>query len=376
MRLSRRDLLLAGGISAAGLATPALAADKNRPKAKRGTVIGPGFYLDADTGAKSFVLAMVDLDAKTLARREISLGFFAHGVTPNPRRAERAVLFEKKGPGACEVDLRSGEVSRTITTTSDRRFYGHGAYAADGSVVFAVESMVTEAFKGVITIRDGRTFEVRGLFPTYGAAPHDCHLIDGGKVLVITNGGGDLAGGTAPCVTWVDVATQRLLDKVELSTPRLNTGHLAIGAGGDLAVVSAPRDGIPSPERELGGVSLRAKGGRMATMTEPAELTRRMVGETLSVALWEPGRVVAATTPLGHVVTFWSLDEGRLIKWLDYPHPRGVALTLDRRAFVISYAPESLLVLVDAERLEPIEGTRFGPTHMSGSHVITYDLPA
>ncbi|MCK6548897.1 DUF1513 domain-containing protein [Myxococcota bacterium] len=346
-----------------------------KAKAKRGTIIGPGFYIEDDTKKKSFVVGLVDLDAKKLARREIAIDFFGHGVSPNPVAPHKAAIFEKKGPGACEVDLVAGKMLRRIPTTPDRHFYGHGAWAADGSVVFVVESVITDKYRGVITIRDGKTFEVRGEFPTYGAAPHDCLLIDGGKVLAITNGGGPIDGGAVPSVTYVDVASQKLLEEVVFSTPRINAGHIAITSKGDLAVVSAPRDGLGDLSKVPGGVSLRAKGQKVQTMAEPADVVARMLGETLSVAVHEPTSIVAATNPEGHVVTFWDLKTSKLVKKLELPYPRGVTLTLDQKAFVVSYSPASTLVLVDTKTLEPIPGSTFEPSYMSGSHVIAYAMP-
>jgi hypothetical protein len=370
---TRREVLQLAGVSAFSLAAGAAEAAPKRSRAKLGTVIGPGFLMDPDTRQKSFVLALVDLDAKKRERAEISVGFFAHGMTPNPVAPERAVLFEKKGPGACEVDLVRRKVLRTITTTADRRFYGHGAYSADGSILYATESVVSDRYKGVIAVRDGKTFEVRGLFPTYGDSPHDCRLIDGGRILVITNGGGDLSG-TPPSVTYVDVASEKLIEKLELETPRLNTGHLAISSRGELAVVSAPRDGIPRPETERGGVSLRRSAGKLLTMTEPRDITARMLGETLSVVIHEPSGVVAATNPMGHVVTFWDLKTQRFLRSFEFPHPRGVALSLDQKSFIVSYAPESKLIEIDAQSLSANDASIFEPSYMSGSHIITYDL--
>lgn len=370
---TRRQLLLGSGALAFSLVAPAALAAPKKTRAKLGTVIGPGFLVDADTRERSFVLALVDLDAKQRERKEIALAFFAHGITPNPIAPERAVLFEKRGAGACEVDLVQRTVLRTITTPAARRFYGHGAFSADASLLYATESIVAERYKGVIAVRDGKTFAELGFFPTYGDAPHDCKLVDGGKVLAITNGGGD-ANGSAPCVTYVDVKSEKLIEKVELTDPKLNTGHLAINARGDLAVISAPREGTPKPETERGGISLRKRGSKLSTMSEPKDLTSRMLGETLSLAIHEPTNVVMATTPMGHVVTCWNLKTQKLVKSFELPHPRGVALSLDKQTFIVSYAAESRLMEIDAATLTAKEASIFEPSYMSGSHIITYDL--
>jgi hypothetical protein len=44
----------------------------------------------------------------------------------------RVVVFEKIGPGAAEIDLKSGRVTRGIRPAQGRWFYGHGAFSPDG----------------------------------------------------------------------------------------------------------------------------------------------------------------------------------------------------------------------------------------------------
>lgn len=363
--------ILSGPVLGAPLA---FAAPMRRPR--RGTLIGPGFYVDEDTKARVHLLGIVDLDREKLERREIRLSFFAHGVTPHPLHPTRAALFEKKGPGGAEVDLVRGEVLRSISTPSDRKFYGHGAYTADGKLLFTVESLVTDGFKGVIAVRDAADFTIRGTFPTYGVAPHDVKLVEAGKVLAITNGGFDEKLGLSPSVTFVEIATQKLLERVTIEAQHLNAGHLALSARGALAVVSAPRDGLPSQEQQPGGVSIRKPGGRLVTMTSSPEITGRMIGETLSLALHEPTGILGATNPNGHVVTFWNTNTLGFVKALELPYPRGLALTLDEKYFVVSYSPSSTLALVDARTLELVRASTFEPTYMSGSHVIVHDLHA
>ena len=77
--------------------------------------------------------------------------------------------------------------------------------------------------------------------------------------LVIANGGEPIHGPTRASVTYVEVATHRLLDKFEFQNPELTAGHLALTAKGDLAVVSAPRDGLPEPLKRRGAKVWRHK---------------------------------------------------------------------------------------------------------------------
>jgi hypothetical protein len=261
-------------------------------------------------------------------------------------------------------------VARNVAPRDGRWFYGHGAFSYDGKVLFSTET-VNEQQRGVIGVRDAATLDYLGEFPTFGENPHDCHLIDEGRTLVVTNGGGALGTPLVPCVTYVDVASQRLLETLKLTNERFNTGHLALSKRGDLVVVSAPRKGLT--DKELGAVSLGRRRGLLRTMAEPADVTGRMTGEALSTTVHERTAVAAVTHPLGGMVTFWSLSTAQLVKAIELPRARGVTLTLDGSNFILSCATSTDLVQVSPNTLEVLEHTRLSKTFLSGSHVFNWN---
>lgn len=352
---------------------------------KRGHILGGGSYI-AD-GTQRFALAVVDLDAPAPEAELIPLSFLAHGIAIDPGDPTRAAVFEKKGPGACLVDLRARTVLRPIPTPPTRRFYGHGAFSTDGRLLYTTESLVERAFAGVLVVRDAQTLTELGTVPTHGASPHDCQLVDGGKTMVVANGGGpikndgnsdadsDADGTAAASVTYVDLASERLLDRVLLDSPRFNAGHVAVTAAGDLALVSAPRDGLPSPNQQLGAVTLRPRGGAARTIKEPQAVAQRMLGETLSVCVSEADRVVLATHPLGNCVSMWRLDDASFLGTLELAGPRGVTLTLDRSWYVVSHlAGRSVrLTAFSADTREAV-GFHVDPSFTTGSHVFAHAI--
>jgi hypothetical protein len=346
---------------------------------RRGHVIGGGAYVKRGESERHHVLAIVDLDADTPSPELISIGFLGHGVSIDPRDPSKAAVFEKKGPGACYVDLKQRRQIAPITTAQGRHFYGHGAYSADGSLLYATESVLDDDHRGILAVRDAQSFAALGTMPTYGASPHDCLLIDGGATMVVANGGGDLRGGAKPCVCYVDVQSEKLLERIELGAGRFNTGHLALSAAGGLAVVSAPRDGLPSASAKLGAVSLKPKGRPITTMRKPKAVVANMKGETLSVAIYEPQAVVMATHPEGDMMTLWDMASGHLLKrYRDFSGPRGVCLTLDQRCYVVSHLVQgrACITLVSTETREPLPETLIDPSFTSGSHVFVHDLAA
>ena len=328
--------------------------------------MGGGKYQDINNGEVRHVLSAVDLDAGTKTLTETD--FLPHGIHRKPTDTNCLAVFEKIGPGACEYDLATGEVVRMIEPSSGRWFYGHGAYSIDGDVLYSTETVLATG-DGLIAVRDSDTLESIGEFPTYGKEPHECKLLDDGRTMVITNGGGDLNGDN-PCITYVDIASEKLLEKVRLTNAELNTGHLAINPAGSLVVVSAPRAGLSTAAQ--GGISIGSPGMTLHTVTKPAAVTRRMQGEALSVVVHSAANVAAVTHPDGDMVTFWSLEDRSLLKVIKLPKARGIELTLDERAFIVSYGTTASLVRIPVATLEPDSASVIDASFITGSHIYNW----
>lgn len=338
-----------------------------------GVVVG-GTRFGDDAGRVQHYLDLLDLDADEPSLERIELDFLAHGFALHPKKPGQAALFEKRGPGACYVDLVERRVLSTIEPLPGHAFYGHGSYVRSGEFVLAVE-MDLESREGVISVRDGRSFAVVDRFFTFGARPHDCALVDGGRTLAVTNGGGPIDDDERmPCVTFVDLASRKLLERYPVDNPRLNTGHIAFDSDRSFAVVSAPRDGL-AEQTEPGGLSLGTGGAPMSHVRQPPDVVSRMLGESLSVCIHPGTRLVAVTNPYGNLLSFWSLDGG-LVEARELPNVRGVALTLDRRSYVVSFGPAAGLGLLDAASREPVVERDPGRGRFSGSHIYTWAYPA
>jgi hypothetical protein len=330
-------------------------------------ILGASRGQDTIAGTSFFELRQLDLDSGR--RRSIALGFFPHGIAFDPHQPNRAFLFEKKGPGACEVDLHEGRMVRPLTTAADRSFYGHGTFSADGTLLFSTETE-TSTHDGVLLMRDAQTLEVVEELPTFGKNPHDCCLIDGGRTLVVTNGGGAFPDGDAPSVTFIEVQSRKLLDRLIFSNPRINAGHVVVGRDRSVAVASAPRDGL-SPS-DHGGLSLRGPTGALETMTEPVEVAQGMLGETLSLSLHESSGHLAVTSPTGNQLSFWRMRDRKLAKALTVKAARGVTQTLDGALFVVSSGPTGSLGFYSPKTLRESAELRRPDVGMVGSHLYVW----
>ena len=365
MPVPRRAFLSTLSASAAWLALAGCRSSRKKTsQASQGRILGFGKGLQKNGSGTLYVAALADLDERSIGL--IELPFFGHGFARHPVETHRAIVFEKKGPGCCEIDLREGRVTRTIPAPAGHHFYGHGAFAADGKRLFLTQSNL-ETYEGRIAVLDGASLEETGTFPSFGSNPHECRLVDGSATLVVTNGG-SAAADDPGSVVFVDAGTRKLVRKLVIPDASLNAGHVAVSEHGDVIAISAPRDGLPKTAR--GGVSIRPKGGDLRTMKAPDAIAAHMVGESLSVALDEEGRRAAVTNPDGDLVTVWDLEEATLETSLSLAGARGITTTLDGRTLVVSHG-DGKLSLLPWDTLKPGAPLPLGDTPFSGSHLYT-----
>jgi uncharacterized protein len=313
------------------------------------------------------VLAVVNLPQKET--QLVDLDFLAHGIIIDPGDKKRLITFEKNGYGAAEINLNDHTVTAKIATSSDKYFNGHGAFNASGDTFFCTETYLNN-HNGIVAIRSGKNLETLGEFPAYGENPHECKLIDDGAILVVTNAGSASIDKSQPSVTYIDVQTQQLIERVTLTNKQLNTGHIGIATDGSLIVASAPREGLE--QTHTGGVSIRSGKQAMLSMTRPEMVIRQIKGEALSVAIDNKHKIAAVTHPDGNLVTFWSIDKRELLKAVSVPQPRGVTLSLDEKSFIFSYDFNTSMVLFSTRDLTANPDSIMQPTYISGSHIINW----
>lgn len=318
-------------------------------------------------------LALDIFDLDTHERASIPVPVLAHAVVGNPARRERVVLFgDKPGTRSCEVDLVERKVTRVFSARPNSYFYGHGLYSKDGATLFSVEYDF-ESGEGVCVARDGATFQELGVLPTYGIGPHEAVLTDDGAVMIAANGGlginpheatGELSEADAeamrPELTFVELATGKLLERLALPNKFFSVRHLAAVDASTVAVglkTFVRRDGTRA-------IGLRLGGGALQSFDDPPDLDLK--GNTLSVCVDPRRRVAGFTSPEAGLVTFWSLDDGRFLTALSVAKAEGLTMTPDGERFLVTSRP-GLLWFVDAGDLsvvgEPIAGVGLGYKH-------------
>lgn len=358
MDISRRTFLLQGSALLAAAAFPTAYVFSQTSKEY---LLGGCRYKDNDTNVINFSLVRFTPQSNDITQAPST--FFPHSIAFTDSTFKKAYAFEKIGPGAGLFDLEKMTCETIIPPVSGRLFYGHGTCSRDGKLLYTTETSVDGS--GAIGIRETGSLKYVGDFPTYGQHPHDCHILENGSVLAVTNGGGNMASGQRASICYIDIASKKLLKRVEMPDERFNAGHIFPLQDRTAILVSAPRRDLD--ERHLGAVSIQSDA--LTVLTSPTDITSKLFGEALSVVAIPTADLFAATHPTAGMVTFWKLSTHQFIKALDLPHARGVALTRDKQSLWVTYGKEAGLAQIGLNALSIQK--RVESTMITGSHLFT-----
>jgi uncharacterized protein len=302
--LSRRGML--GGLAAAGL----------WPMRSWADVGGPAYLAAAQTPGGSYALHGVSVGGDSLF--DVPLPARGHAAAAHPERAEAVAFARRPGTYAVVLDCLTGEVKAELTAPAGRHFYGHGAFSADGGLLFTTENDFEHA-EGIIGIWDvSGGYRRLGEFPSGGTGPHELRLMPDGKSLVIANGGIEThpdAGRAklnipfmAPNLTYttLDGTVQDVVEPP--ATENKNSmRHLAVHASGQVAL-ALQWQGELSDAPALLMLHRRGEAPIWAQASEPSH--GAMQGYAGSVSFSGDGSSVAITSPRGGLVQVFDADSG------------------------------------------------------------------
>lgn len=320
---SRRNFL--GALLAAGTA----------PRLGWAAAGDPAYLAAAREPDGGFALFGLDSDGARTFR--VPLPARGHAGAGHPYRAEAVAFARRPGAFALVIDCATGDTRARIAPPEGRQFNGHGAFAADGAVLFTSEQD-RDSSAGIIGIWDvAAGYRRMGEFPSHGTGPHDLRLMPDGQTLAVANGG--IA--TDPTDrTKLNLDTMRpnlsylaldgtLLEQVE-PDPSLRQNsirHLAVRADG-LVGLALQWEGAPGAAPPLLG--LHRRGRALAMAAAPLADERAMQGYAGSIAYGGTADHIAITSPRGGRVHRFS-DDGRFLGAVSRgdvcglaPHPDGL----------------------------------------------------
>ncbi|HYG87206.1 MAG TPA: DUF1513 domain-containing protein [Azospirillum sp.] len=347
MTANRRDVLflLSGGLAAA-LVGPA------RANTADGTL-----YLSAyATAGASPGYGVAALDGAGAVRFATPTPGRAHGVVPHPSRAEAIAFARRPGRWFMPVSLTDGTPGPVVKAPEDRRFTGHGAFSADGRLLYVAEDDVpreTGAI-GVYDAADG--YRRLDAMPTHGLGPHELIMIGSGTVLAVANGGVITHPDTGRAklnlddmdssLTYVEAVSGRLLDQVRLPDQHSNLGIRHIAPLPDGGIAFGTQDERPIGKLQPLTGTHRPGSGAVRLFDTPDDALARFEGYIGSVAA--DGHTVAASSPKGGVIGLWDSASG---EWLGATSlPDGCGLSPNGVGFLAT----SGLGAIETVRVRPL----------------------
>lgn len=245
----------------------------------------------------------------------------AHGCALDPD-GSRAVFFARR-PGTQAFELtRSTHQARTLfETPPGRHLAGHGVFSPDGRWLYTPEHDYENA-RGVLAVRDVRTWRIVEEIDTRGIDPHEVRWWQPGRTLLVANGGilthprsfrRKLNIPTMdPSLCLIDAASGECLEQWRFYDHLLSIRHLAVARGS--AAVGLQYEG--EPQQAPGVVALYRPGAGLELLQAPAAERARFRGYVASVAVSEALDLVAAACPYGQGIACWALSDARYLGFI------------------------------------------------------------
>ena len=326
--------------------------------------------------------AIIAINLTQKEKRVIETPFLAHSIQINPNNKYSIFCFEKNGRNACEIDLQTQRIIRSLQSEHNQLFSGHASFSSDGKKLYCVE-INNKNHQGSISIRHTETFEVIQQLPTLGLSPHDCQLTKE-NIFTVSNTGKSASGFHQPSLVSIALNTGKLLERIKLESDGtkqddtnradLNCGHFVITENKDLVIASAPINSAANTTGKnlYGGVSIRKHNESVSTMSKPEVVIKRMTGEALSIEINQQHSIAAISHPEANLLTFWSIKDKKIVKAFAIENPRGLSQSLDKKDFIVSYGNKPAMANISISDLSPQADSIVQPTHASGEHIINW----
>lgn len=319
LKLSRRQFVLASASLGAAAAGGLLIS--SRSKAHTGTLLSAF----EDARGDQYVGGLSLQDERVFGAR---VPMRAHGCAVHPTDPNRVLYFARRpGTQAFELDRATMQVRTIFTTQPGQHLAGHGAYSANGDLIFTPEHDYERA-RGVVVVRDARNFTVVDEIDSNGIDPHEVAWMPDRSSLLVANGGimthprsfrRKLNIPTMdPSLCVFDAASGECKQQWRLPDHLLSIRHVSMTSSG-ITAVGLQYEG--NKEQAPGIVALYRPGaaGKQAQfrlLTAPAEETPRFQGYVASIAISEAHDLIAAACPYGGGVACWSLHDERYLGFI------------------------------------------------------------
>lgn len=263
----------------------------------------------AKTPTGGFVL--VGIDGAGDITFQIPLPARGHAAAAHPTEAEVVAIARRPGTFAKVIDCVTGIVRQTLTAPAGRHFYGHGAFSADGTLLFTTENNIASG-EGRIGVWDrGASYTRIEELPSHGVGPHEILRRPDGS-LAIANGGirthpetgrQKLNLGTMRPNLTILSEHGSLIDQAESDAPQNSLRHIAVQQNGAIAC-GFQWQGDPFEAPAL--IALYRGNGHLVHATVDEGLHRLLGGYIGSVGLHGKTGFIASSPRGNRVMLFNS----------------------------------------------------------------------
>jgi len=384
--LKRRDFLRSGlqtGLllsSAPGLsfAFSNKESNKTRDQQKSQQIEeSPWLFSACDNEAGKHFIYGVNLQSKKSHAIPVEQRF--HGVCSNGRHA----VFVARRPGNSLklVDLHSGELLQTVQADTQRHYFGHGVFSADGTRLYVTENAYSASSDKDI-MSETKGYEARGMigvyrvaetiekiheFPVMGIGPHELALLPDDKTLVVAVGGilthpqaGRQKlnlGSIQSSLSYLDRHSGELLLSVPCPYAELSLRHLTVTADKGKVIVGAQYEGSNKAEAPslLFSHSLQKNEKNLTPLIAEDYQWQSHNAYIASVAVDSQSKYILASTPRGNLISLWGSESGLCKNTFAVSDVSGVGYAEDFGGFIVSTGKGRVFILDPAkQRLEPL----------------------
>lgn len=266
----------------------------------------------------------------------------AHGCAVHPTDSNRVLFFARRpGTQAFELDRTTLQARTVFTTEPGRHLAGHGTYSADGALIYTPEHDYERA-KGVVVVRDARSFAVVGEIDTSGIDPHEVAWLPNGRSLLVANGGIMTHPRTFrrklniptmdPSLCVIDANSGQVQEQWRLPDHLLSIRHVSMTSTGITAVGLQYEGEDKSQATGIVALYRPAHANRHAQfhlLGAPASEIPKFQGYVASVAISEAHDLIAAACPYGNGVACWTISDERYLGFIAASETYGLSRVAD-----------------------------------------------
>ena len=343
---TRRDILKygAGAVAFLPLVSGVTAASALAGKHHSG-------YLSAFTYPNRDMM-MAYLDAQGGIVREWQLPARGHALMRRPKSHQVAAFARRPGRFLMVVDFTTGHEIARVESPGGRHFYGHGAFSPDGRFLYTTENDY-DSERGVIGVWDAsRGYTRIGEMSAHGLGPHELLFLPDGETLAVAVGGilTHPEEGRAklnipemsPALVYMNARSGQLISRHQLPRDmhKLSLRHLCVNAAGRVCF-GLQNEGPKSEFPPL--VGFHDGRGDLKLLEAPLEIWQAMKNYCGSVAFDRAGKILAASSPRGGLVSFWQVESGQHLYAVNALDGCGLAPDREPGKFIVTCGTGDIL---------------------------------